>query len=463
MFFTTTTPIIGCPSEDNHNPAGLSCRHRIARPSTVGGHHDTMIVAKNKVNNNDDVATPSVVLIQQGQDNHCWHGATTSAKTIDCSWRGTTAKCFSPTFDVAAKEACLPNCHDDELALQAPRLHGQKDTYNKHDGSRPLSSWLSLLQQDSPLYTDDEMQRKHFLQQELRRLEMQRQLRLSLKLLDQYHDLGRQARLLEDLTQQRMALKERASQFIPYGTMMPSRSDADLVKLNSRSFISAATFPTNVTTFKPSAPRIVPPSSTDDEESSLGASVDRSRATAEDPSVEDDSHQEDNKPPLEARESGTAIIPALIQQYSVRGSDMAPFPLKLHAVLANPRYHHVITWLPDGKSWRVIDAFLLERFVLSRYFCHTKYSSFMRQGKDKVEHFVVAGWHDASFRAGDPIFSHITCLPAAVNGWGFVRRSCRRGPDKGKSYFHDDFLRDDPERCLSMLRRRNVRKKNSSH
>jgi len=357
----------------------------------------------------------------------------TSVITMDhprLSWTG-TVECFNPMLDMVAKEVCLVPHLQDELALSlASGLVGHKDNHD-HDGSRTSSSWLSLLQQDPPLYTDDEMRRLCFLKEELGRLEKQRQHRLSLELLDQYDSL-RQARQLLDISQQQIALQEGVSKFSACGTIVPPRrSDVDMLQVSDDG-------KTNVATFNPPFPAslkqstscasIVQPLLVEGEESSSDTSVERSCPSEEGSSK---NHQgtttspQEDEPHHEAQVSATAIIPALIEQYSVRGLDMAPFPLKLHAVLANPRYHHVITWLSDGKSWRVIDAFLLERFVLSRYFSHTKYSSFMRQ----------------------------------VNGWGFARRSCRRGPEKGKSYFHVDFVRDDPERCLSMLRRRRKAKK----
>lgn len=318
---------------------------------------------------------------------------------------------------------------------------GRKDMNDHSYGSRTVSSWLSLLRQDDPpLYTDDEVRRLNFLQDELRRLETQRQVRLSLIFLERY-DLVRQTSRLVDLSHQQIALDERPSKMTLshcVGTVAPCPSeDAVQFRTSKHNFMSAPALPTDVTTLTqpcltrkelpPSTASILPPILADKGDGlSLDASLALSPATEQSYEDRHDHYHEKDPSSHEAQEiAGTTdIIPALIQQYSVRGLEMVPFPLKLHAVLANPRYHHVICWLPDGKSWKVIDSFLLERFVISRYFCHAKYSSFMRQ----------------------------------VNGWGFARRSSRRGPGKGKSYFHVDFVRDDPERCLSMLRRRKAKK-----
>ncbi len=72
----------------------------------------------------------------------------------------------------------------------------------------------------------------------------------------------------------------------------------------------------------------------------------------------------------------------LLDHYSAGGTKEASFPLKLHAILADPRYHDIIGWLPHGKSWKVFKVSLFEQILLPRHFRHGKYASFMRQGKN---------------------------------------------------------------------------------
>ena len=55
------------------------------------------------------------------------------------------------------------------------------------------------------------------------------------------------------------------------------------------------------------------------------------------------------------------------------------FPVKLHRILSNPDFREVITWLPHGRSWRVLKPKLFEEGVIPLYFRHAKYASFMRQ------------------------------------------------------------------------------------
>ncbi len=56
-----------------------------------------------------------------------------------------------------------------------------------------------------------------------------------------------------------------------------------------------------------------------------------------------------------------------------------PFPVKLHRILSNSEYSDVISWLPHGRSWRVLKPKAFEENVIPIYFRHAKYASFMRQ------------------------------------------------------------------------------------
>ena len=79
---------------------------------------------------------------------------------------------------------------------------------------------------------------------------------------------------------------------------------------------------------------------------------------------------------------------------------MTTFPLKLHAILSDNGFEDIITWLPNGHSWRVLDRHIFEKQVIPLYFRHSNYSSFMRQ----------------------------------LNGWGFRRVDC------GDTYEHEVIL-----------------------
>ena len=55
------------------------------------------------------------------------------------------------------------------------------------------------------------------------------------------------------------------------------------------------------------------------------------------------------------------------------------FPLKLYHMLENEKYNHIISWLPDGDSFSILDGALLVRDVLPFYCPGARYESFIRQ------------------------------------------------------------------------------------
>ena len=69
------------------------------------------------------------------------------------------------------------------------------------------------------------------------------------------------------------------------------------------------------------------------------------------------------------------------------------FPSKLSDILSSQDISDIISWLPHGRSWRILNKKRFE-MILQKYFIHSNISSFVRQ----------------------------------VNGWGF--RRIRIGPDK---------------------------------
>lgn len=91
---------------------------------------------------------------------------------------------------------------------------------------------------------------------------------------------------------------------------------------------------------------------------------------------------------------------------------MTTFPLKLHAILSDNGFEDIITWLPSGHSWRVLDRHIFEKQVIPLYFRHSNYSSFMRQ----------------------------------LNGWGFRRVDC------GDTYEHELFQKKSLSLCMKMKR-----------
>mmetsp|Transcript_40707 Transcript_40707/g.85520 ORF Transcript_40707/g.85520 Transcript_40707/m.85520 type:complete len:505 (+) Transcript_40707:142-1656(+) len=99
-----------------------------------------------------------------------------------------------------------------------------------------------------------------------------------------------------------------------------------------------------------------------------------------------------------------------------KGKNRPNFPAKLHEIVSNPAYQHIICWLPHGRSWKIVDKYLLTSVVIPHHFSHAKFESFNR----------------------------------SVNGWGF-KRLLNPGPDC-KSYYHECFLRGRPDLTVMMHR-----------
>jgi hypothetical protein len=55
------------------------------------------------------------------------------------------------------------------------------------------------------------------------------------------------------------------------------------------------------------------------------------------------------------------------------------FPRKLHHILSTPGYHHIISWMPHGRAWKIWNRELLVSVVCKEQFKHEKFESFNRQ------------------------------------------------------------------------------------
>jgi hypothetical protein len=109
---------------------------------------------------------------------------------------------------------------------------------------------------------------------------------------------------------------------------------------------------------------------------------------------------------------------ALVDHFTSAICNMkAAFPAKLHEIVSNPEYEHIISWRPHGRSWEVKDRELLVSVVLKKYFNHSNYESFNRQVniwgfKVRCNHSTAAILSAKHRRANR---SHVvcpTCLPS---------------------------------------------------
>ncbi len=127
-----------------------------------------------------------------------------------------------------------------------------------------------------------------------------------------------------------------------------------------------------------------------------------------------------NKSKSSSMETGKASIQSsseVTNAGSRRGpSPSSTFPAKLHEILSCSEFRHIVTWMPHGSSWRVLQPKLFEEIVMPKYFAQqSKYSSFTRQ----------------------------------VNGWGF--RRITQGKDRN-CYCHPLFRENMPHLTRIMKR-----------
>jgi Heat shock transcription factor len=112
------------------------------------------------------------------------------------------------------------------------------------------------------------------------------------------------------------------------------------------------------------------------------------------------------------------------------------FPQRLMRLLSDFTISDIITWLPHGKSFVILQPEILAENILPRYFPESA------SGANKAK----------SNSCKYPSFTR------KLNRWGF--RQVTRGPDSG-AFHHKLFCRDQPELCLQMICQRSRRRKDT--
>jgi hypothetical protein len=103
---------------------------------------------------------------------------------------------------------------------------------------------------------------------------------------------------------------------------------------------------------------------------------------------------------LERHPSAAPMVPPANRGPVESSIRVQKFPVKLYAILAQKEFQDIITWMPHGRSWKVLKPNLFESLVMPLFFEYSNYHSFNR----------------------------------LVNAWSFRRISS--GPDRG-SYYHE--------------------------
>jgi len=60
---------------------------------------------------------------------------------------------------------------------------------------------------------------------------------------------------------------------------------------------------------------------------------------------------------------------------NLKKSTRETFPSKLHLILENyvaNNYHHIISWIPNGRSFKICDETLFAKVILLKYLFITK-------------------------------------------------------------------------------------------
>lgn len=99
-------------------------------------------------------------------------------------------------------------------------------------------------------------------------------------------------------------------------------------------------------------------------------------------------------------------------QTSIRSQRL---PIKLATILSDAKFSDIVSWMPHGRSWRILRPKQFTSDVMPKYFEYDNYNSFIR----------------------------------LVNAWGF--RRVTSGVDQG-SYYHELFLKGLPHLHRRMRR-----------
>lgn len=111
------------------------------------------------------------------------------------------------------------------------------------------------------------------------------------------------------------------------------------------------------------------------------------------------------------------------------------FPQRLMRILSDTNISDVITWLPHGRSFVVLQPDELAEKVLPIYFPESSSSG---------------------NKTGNSAACKYPSFTRKLNRWGF--RQVTRGPDAG-AFHHHLFIRDEPSVCLQMVCQRSRRRK----
>jgi hypothetical protein len=89
---------------------------------------------------------------------------------------------------------------------------------------------------------------------------------------------------------------------------------------------------------------------------------------------------------MEKKDGSTAVpplpSPATVSQCMYTTKNEIKFPFRLHQVLEESEkegFTHIISWLPEGDGFRIVDPIAFAKEIMPRYFSMGHYKSLQRQ------------------------------------------------------------------------------------
>ena len=90
-------------------------------------------------------------------------------------------------------------------------------------------------------------------------------------------------------------------------------------------------------------------------------------------------YEQDQKVPVEHQRNKRSFDYQFSYQEKAYRSYKQIFPEILYDILMNSEHHRILSFLPDGKAWKVHDKKRFESEIMSVYFETNKWASFLRQ------------------------------------------------------------------------------------
>ena len=90
------------------------------------------------------------------------------------------------------------------------------------------------------------------------------------------------------------------------------------------------------------------------------------------------------------------------------------FPFVLHQILSEPKFHDIITWLPHGRSFKVLDRDKFIDDVAHEFFSFNKYRSIICDDKSKKLVEVVPSVKETKHVSALSSFNRVQDRPASL-------------------------------------------------